>query len=422
MIALVISGVILYFPAATHIFKIHWLALAAVVILASGRRGKQRLSTNNDEPPRYQRGAWLGQLLFLQLCLSAVFLGISSVCGQSLPVLTAPQPGLFQQTLSQLLVDEGLFPWAFVALMAVSMGYYSYCKGQDAYLATTLSALTNHPGVKIIINFIGRLGTALAFASTFFFISLLWASVATTIPIITGFYLTPILLSVILILISLTKVYRRSLAKAYGKNIPLIPGLFFWVGCFAIAIWLINGFLGLITPIPMSQSILISHWLKQPWRLLWLIFANSWWLLWTPLAGITIARLSRGRQVRELIAATLALPLIIALVLALTQHLPWELTPGIASMITGVGLLGLLAITLHKNAIPAFILLYLPRRDHYKFRSYRSSLIKISQFAVWASFVYLPGGMTILHFLTFAAALPLILISISGIIALWFTE
>ena len=274
--------------------------------------------------------------------------------------------------------------------------------------------------VNIIINFIGRLATFIAFASTFCLISLLWASMAAVFPIITGFYLTPLLLSVILIFIILSKLYRRNVAKSFGKSLPLIPGVFLWVGCFAIAIWLVNGFLAPMTHIRISQPALLNHWLTQPWRLLWLIFANSWWFLWTPIAGITIARISRGYRIRELIAATLALPLIISLILAGTKHFSWELTPLTASVISGTGLLGLFCIVFHKKAVPAFILVYLPKRDHYKFRSYHSTIVKVTQFAVGALFVYLPGGMAIMHFLTFAAALPLILISISGILALWF--
>ena len=112
--------------------------------MAAGRWGKQRLSVDNDEPPRYRRWAWIAQIVCLQLCLGAVFLGISSVSGQTLPVLTTPQPGLFQFTMTQLLVSEGLFPWAVFALTGVALGFYSYCKSQDAYLATTVSALIDH--------------------------------------------------------------------------------------------------------------------------------------------------------------------------------------------------------------------------------------------------------------------------------------
>lgn len=179
---LMISGVILYFPhVAVQLFKIHWLVLLAALVVACGPWGKRRLAMA-EEMPRYSRPAWLAQIISLQLCLGAIFLGISVVCGQTAPVLTTPHPHIFQSTLRQLLVSEGLFPWAFFALMAVRMGYCSYCRQEDAYLATALRLMYQHRSVAVTINFIGRFATFLAYGSTFGLISLLWASMDTTSP------------------------------------------------------------------------------------------------------------------------------------------------------------------------------------------------------------------------------------------------
>lgn len=415
---LVVSGAILYFStAAVHFFKIHWLALAAVGLIACLPLGKQRLAAHAEETPRYALWGWLGQVLGLQLCVGAVFAGVSVVCAQSAALATA-QPTPLSFTFTQLLVSEGLFPWAFCALTAACLGYYSYCQRQDAYWATTVSGLINHPTAQVIINFTSRLATLLAYGGTFSLLSLLWIS-ATTSPILPGFGLTPILVSVILLLLSLTKIYRRNLTKSLGKDLPLTGGLFLWVAFFAVAIWLVNGFLAPLTQsIVMPSPSLLNHWLRQPWQNLWLIFANSWWVLWTPMLGVTLARLSRGRQIRELIAAVLALPLLCGVILVSTHSVRWDMRPLPAAVIAGVGLLGLLGMTLSKKGVAAFILVYLPRQDHYKFRSYRSTFVKVLQIAVAFLFIYLPGGMTVTHFLAFAAALPLVLISLISIAAM----
>jgi choline-glycine betaine transporter len=410
---LAVSVLFLYFPTvAAQWFKIHWLALAATLIMAVGPWGKLRLAAHEAEPPRFSRWNALLQIIGLQLCMTAVFLGISTLCGQTMPIFTTPQPALFERTLSELLVAQGLFPWAFIALLAVKFGYWSYRRGEDAYLATTMDSRLrgNDKLTGVAINFIGRLNTFFAYALTFCLTSLLWAGLAA--PVITGFYVTPILVSVILLLLSLTKIYRRNVLKSLGKNIPLIPGLFLWVVFFAVAIWLLNGLLAPVTQISISAPSLLNHWLNQPWYFLWLIFANSWWLLWLPLLSITVARISRGYRIRELIAATLGLPLLAGIGLALTSARHWDISPHVAAVLAGLGLFGLLSLTLHQKAVPAFILTYLPRQDHYKFRSYRSTVIKTLKAAAGFLFIFLPGGVLVAQFPLFAATLPLVFISL----------
>ncbi len=407
-----ISGVILYFPAAVQLYKIHWLALLAVLVIACGPWGKRQVTDTNPAIPRYRFGYWLAQIVILQLCLGAVFLGISAACGEAAPVLTIPQPQLFHPTLNQLLISEGLFPWALIALIAVGMDYYSYQRGQDAYLATLFNPIIQQNLAKIIINFLGRLATLWAYASTFCLISLLWASLISISPIITGFELTPLLLSIILIIGSRTKIYRRNLLKSLGKDVPFMLGVFLWVVFLAVAIWLINGFLALIIHATLKPPGLLNYWLSQPWQRLWLIFANSWWLLWMPIAGITLARISRGYSARAMIAGILGFPLTIALILELTQHFNWEIRPPAAAIAAAIGLFGLLWMTLHKKAAPSFILTYLPRRDHYKFRSYHSAFIKVTQMSVGFLFIYLPSGLAVIHFLIFAVTWPLLMIGL----------
>ncbi len=413
----VICGIIAWFftQPLVQFYKIHWLALLFALIIAFSPWGNKRLIAEENELPRHKPWAWLARIVFLQVCFLALFLAICTVCGRTAPALTSAHAAAFQQTTTQLLVYEGLFPWAFFALMAVMFGYLSYCRRQDAYLATTLDPLIQNSLAIVSVDFLGRTASIIAYASTFALVGLLWASVLTTTPIVTGFSLTPILVSTILMVITLTKIFRRNVTRALGKEIPLIPGLFSWVIFLAVGIWLINGFLAPLTNITLAPPTLLNHWINQPWLDLWMIFANSWWLLWMPLMGAFIARISRGYKIREVILAVLALPFIGSLALGFTRHLSWEISPLVVIFIAALGLLGLLLITLRKRVTPMVVLCYLPQQDHYKFRSYRSTFIKVIQIAVIFLFIYLPGGMTLVQYFTFTITLPLLLIFAIGL-------
>jgi choline-glycine betaine transporter len=418
IILFIISAIILSFPGAIQIFKFHWLVLAAAVVICCSPLGSKQFGIDQGVQKRYRLGAWISQVVFLQFCLGAIFFGIFVTCAQKVPVLTSPQPQLFQDSWYQMLVSEGLFPWAIVGLFAISFSFWSYQKNQDAYFASTVAFIVNKPLVSIIINFIARSATTFVYSSTLCLISLLWASFIGNLPVSTGFALATLLTSLILLVISFSKIYRHYLDKTLGRDLPLILGLFLWVVFFAVATWLVNGFMVLVFHSQFPTPKLLNYWLKQPWSRLWFIFANSWWLMWTPITAITIARISRGYSVRSILLAVLTVPLLAGIALKLTAGHHWQAPPWAAMIASGVGLMGIFGMTLRKSGVPAFILTYLPRRDHYKFRSYRRTFIQLTKIAVIFLFVYLPSGIIAIHFFAFSVAIPLIAISMLTILIL----
>lgn len=414
---ILICGIILWFFSGPMVqfFKIHWLVLAIALIISFTPIGKIRLANSQDEPPKYRPAVWLAQIFLLQVCVLAVFLGISSVCGETAPVLTNPHPLNFQKTLSHLFISEGLFPWAWYALIAVCFGFYSYYRQQDAYLATISSPYSQNTAPFIVINFIGRFSSIIAYAVTFGLISLLWASVLTTTPIVTGFSLTTLLVTLILMVISFTKLFKRNIRKVLGVEIPVIPGVFSYVVFLAVGIWLLNGFLAPISNIPLKPPGLLQHWIQRPWQDLWMIFANSWWLLLTPVISMIIAKISRGYRIREVLLVCLALPLLLSLALGLIPNLKLNIAPVAVVFIAGLGLVGFLIYALQPALLSSLVVCVLPKNDDYKFRSYQSLFIKILQIPIIFLFVYLPSGVIIWHFLMFSFAIPVIVIGLAGI-------
>lgn len=408
---LLVSSIALYYPnIALQIFKLHWLAVLLLLIVLCSPKTDLRLAATDLEPPRYTRRSWLLQIVILQLSSMAVFLGICVCCGVSAPVNTHPHLGLFSQTMRENLVSLGLFPWGFIALTAVLIGEMAYRQKKDAYWTSILDSWISNPLITIGINFIGRMLIILIFGISICIMSLLWASMGTVFSIVTGFYLTSLLLATILFILSFTQIFRRNVVKAVGKEIPLAPGLFLWAIFLAAAIWLLNGFLEPWTHIAMSPPTLLSHWLNYDWGHLWRIFAYGFWLFWTPLLGMNLARISRGYQVKETIIAILALPLILGLVLYFTRHVRWDIAPIYAGLTGAAGLLILFLLTLRKKSIPTFILAYLPRQDHYKFRSYHRTFVRVAQWTITILFIYLPGGIYTLNFLVYPFVLCAILI------------
>src|SRR5690625_7091213 len=53
----------------------------------------------------------------------------------------------------------------------------------------------------------------------------------------------------------------------------------------------------------------------QDWSSAWTLFYWGWWMAWPPFVGVFIARIARGRTMREFITAVLLVPFIVVIVL-----------------------------------------------------------------------------------------------------------
>ena len=67
----------------------------------------------------------------------------------------------------------------------------------------------------------------------------------------------------------------------------------------------------------VSDSLRLSNWIGRTdteWFHGWTIFYWAWWISWSPFVGMFIARVSRGRTIREFLIAVMGVPVIVAIV------------------------------------------------------------------------------------------------------------
>ena len=67
----------------------------------------------------------------------------------------------------------------------------------------------------------------------------------------------------------------------------------------------------------LTDLVPLSAWINREdtrWYQDWTIFYWAWWISWSPFVGMFIARISRGRTVREFLAAVLLMPTCVSIV------------------------------------------------------------------------------------------------------------
>ncbi len=417
-VALISFGLLWFFyPIITHIFKIHWIFLVSVLVFALIPKGKQRfdagevpsvshtpmlqkqrLEAVKESPAPLKPMKWLMKIWLLQLCLYGVFFGISG--------LTPTQ--LFSETTQQLLLNEGLFPWGFIILIAISAGYRNYRQKKEVYPHTLVEPCKIPTVYQVTIDYCSRLATLLAFASSFAFISILWTS-SVEPRLVTGFNLTPMLIGFIILFFSRTQFFKRQFKKTTLEKMPVVLGVYIWVIFFAVGVWLFNGLFSAVIHISVPPPSILQKWLAVSQHDVYLVFANCWWLCFAPIIGLMIAQFSKGYQIRQLCGGVLILPIIL-LVLNIFIRIPAKISPTYAIFIAAAGLLGLLILSLRKKNYGLFILNFLPRPGEHKYRSPVNTLIKTMQWTAGLIFLFLPSGFLISNLIFLSVSLLLLII------------
>ena len=94
-------------------------------------------------------------------------------------------------------------------------------------------------------------------------------------------------------------------------------------GLLLVGIAIIGGNIGVFAAVfdtganYLVQIVPLSNWMgrdDQQWMQDWTVFYWAWWVSWSPFVGMFIARVSKGRTVREFIVAVLFVPTLVTLV------------------------------------------------------------------------------------------------------------
>lgn len=142
-----------------------------------------------------------------------------------------------------------------------------------------------------------------------------------------------ILVITILFLISAITGISKGIKILSNVNISLSLVLFLFVFIFGPTIFILNLFVDTIglylqNLVQMSFRIAPLNEETRSWINGWTIFYWAWWIAWSPFVGVFIARISRGRSIREFVVSVLFIPSIIGFL--------WFSTFGSAGIVTEI--------------------------------------------------------------------------------------
>jgi len=299
-----------------------FLIFAAFLVFS--RYGKIKLGKAEDKPD-FNRLTWFALLFSAGMGIGLLFFGVSEPISHfaSPPLGEAKTGDAAKTAMRYTYLHWGLHAWAIYATIALALAYFKFRKGYPGIMSAALIPLIGERRSR------GAAGTAIdtvaVFATIFGVAASLGLGAAQIngglsyvagIPNRFGIQLLIIGVVTVLFLLSAGTGLKRGITYLSNANMALASILFFTVLIVGPTVFLLNLY---ITTIGEYLQNLPSMGLRlapfnperAAWVQSWTIFYWAWWIAWAPFVGTFIARVSRGRTVREFVVAVTVIPTLV---------------------------------------------------------------------------------------------------------------
>ena len=299
------------------------LALFFVFWLLVSRFGDVKLGKEDDEPD-FSTFSWICMLFSAGLGSGLIYWGVAEPMYhiQDNPYLTRGgiEPGGVEAAgvaLRITIFHWGLHGWALYVLVGLSLAYFAYRKGLPLSLRSAMYPILKE---KVygpwghLVDLIGVFGTIFGLATS------LGLGVG---PIAAGLeelgWMSNTTINQMILIAIITVMGTASAASGVGRGVRILSEVNVWASLGLLLLFLILGPTAFILGMVISGAgeylwnvIPMGFWIdgepERQWQSWWTIFYWGWWIAWCPFVGLFIARVSKGRTIRQFCFCVLLVP------------------------------------------------------------------------------------------------------------------
>lgn len=303
-----------------YILTANLLVLAAAYF-AFGRYGKIRIGGPNAKP-EFTRNAWFAMLISAGMGIGLMFWSVAEpIFHLNAPApmfgVEAGSPEAGKAALATTFYHWGLHPWSIYALVALALSFFAYNRGLPLTFRSVFYPLLgpriyggwgNAIDILTVIATLAGLATSLGFgvgqaaAGLNFLFG--W-------PQSTGFQ--------VFLIAAITSVAVISVVAGLDNGVKRLSQLNMGLaGLFVVFLLVVGPALFILPAFVQSVGFYgsslpeLAFWNEAftdtDWQGGWTVFYWGWWISWSPFVGMFIARVSKGRTVRELILGVVVFP------------------------------------------------------------------------------------------------------------------
>lgn len=308
-----------------------WLftALAVLVTLfmlaiGYGRTGGVRLGAD-DETPEFSTPSWISMLFAAGLGIGLVFYGPL----EPLTYFLEPAPGVdaaggtpeaMLPAFGQTFLHWGPIAWAFYALVGGAIAYSSYRRGRPPLISALFEPVFPNNQNRVLGRIIDVFAIMVTLFGTAVSLGIGALQIGSGFEIITGigpvgnkFLIIAIALLTGLFIASAVSGLKKGIRRLSNLNMVLTGFLALFVLVFGPTVFLLNLLPASIVDFVQQMPSLLSRNPTQGedatvFMQTWTTFYWSWWVSWTPFVGMFIAKISRGRTLREFVTVVMLVP------------------------------------------------------------------------------------------------------------------
>ncbi len=305
------------------------LVAAFMLVVGYGRTGGVRLGAD-DEKPEFTRVSWIAMLFSAGIGIGLLFYGPM----EPLTFFLTPPHGFeveagtvdaMQTALAQTLLHWGPMAWAYYALVGGAIAYAAYRRGRAPLISSIFDSVFSQrtqgvlgPVIDIFAIIVTLFGTAVS-------LGIGALQIASGTQVVTGlgelgngFLIGAIAVLTALFIISAVSGVKRGIRILSNINMVVagILGLFILIAgptlllANLIPATAVTFFTELGTMMMRNNAngadteVFMQAWTTYYW---------AWWVSWTPFVGMFIAKISRGRTLREFVTVVVVVPSIVSL-------------------------------------------------------------------------------------------------------------
>lgn len=314
----------------TNFGWLYVIIIAAALVFAIwgifGKYAHVKLGKDDDKP-EYSTFSWIAMLFSCGVGIGYLFYGVAEPMYHFMetPYLATPgSPQALPVAVAITTFHWGLAPWSLYVVGGLGMAYYTFRLGKPMTVANSLIGLLGEERIAGpwggVVNFIAAFATIGGIGTT---LGLAVMQLNFGFNYITGVTITPTVSYVLLLV--LIGGYITSALTGLNRGIKVLSQINVWLA------FLIMFFILFVGP---TRSILntivdslghyiqylpfMTFWLDSggdtPWLNWWTIFYWGWWISWVPFVGAFIARISKGRTIREYVVGVVLVPVLAGLI------------------------------------------------------------------------------------------------------------
>ncbi len=297
------------------------LAVVVSLYLAIGPYGRVRLGRQTDKP-EYGLFSWTAMLFSAGIGIGLLYWGVAEpLYHYFAPPMAEPESiAAAEQAMTISFLHWGIHGWALYCIVGLSLAYFHYRKGLPLSIRSALYPII---GERIYGTWGHVVDILAVFGTMFGIVTTLGLGVMQISSGLNSLFGIPDTMPVQIILIAIITVFATisvmagldgGIKRISNLNIQLSFLLLGFVLIFGPTLFVFDSFVENVGNY-ISNLVVISFWSEAytdtNWQTGWTIFYWAWWVSWSPFVGIFIARISRGRTVREFTLGVLFIPVFI---------------------------------------------------------------------------------------------------------------